>query len=125
MSVVKQKKSEPVKTLLVIVVGMLVIHLLTQHKWALWVSVAVGLSGLISPFLAKQIDFLWNKLGELLSMIVPNILLSLIFFIFLTPIALLSRLFGKKNPLDLKNSEASLFKDHNKPFDKASFEKPW
>lgn len=125
MSAIKQKKTEPVKTLLVIVVGMLVIHLLTQHKWVLWVSIGIGLSGLISPFLAKQIDLLWTKLGELLSMIVPNILLSLIFFLVLTPIALLSRVFGKENQLNLKNSAPSLFKDHNKPFDKASFEKPW
>ncbi len=88
-------------------------------------SFIVGALGLVSGYLAKKIDFLWMKLAWLLSLIVPNILLSVIFYLFLTPIAFLSRAFGDKNPLSLKNTKDSLFKESNKEFDKASFEKPW
>jgi hypothetical protein len=75
--------------------------------------------------LAKKIDYLWMKLTWVLSMIVPNVLLSVIFYLFLTPIALLSRIFGKKNQLTLKNTKDSLFKENTKKFEKSSFEKTW
>lgn len=121
----KQIKSNPTKTVLVIAVGFLIIHFFSGWKWAMNVSIIVGVLGLLSDYLAEKIDYLWMKLTWVLSMIVPNILLSLIFYVFLTPIALLSRLFGEKNQLSLKNTQDSLFKDNTKPFDKTSFEKTW
>jgi predicted ferric reductase len=121
----KLQKTDPIKTVLVITVGMLIVFALTQWKWAFNAAVIVGLLGLLSSFIAKQIDYLWMKLAWVLSLIVPNILLSLIFYLLLTPIALLSRVFGEKNQLNLKNKTDSLFKDYNKVFDKPSFEKPW
>lgn len=121
----KLQKTDPIKTVLVITVGMLIVFALTQWEWAFNAAVIIGLLGLISSFLAKQIDFLWMKLAWVLSLIVPNIILSIIFYFLLTPIAFLSRLFGKKNLLNLKNNTDSLFKDYNKDFDKPSFEKPW
>jgi hypothetical protein len=122
---VKKFKSEPIKTVLVITVGMLVLYFVTDVQWLLIVSLIVGLTGLISPYLAKKIDYLWMKLAWILSLIVPNIILSIVFYLFLTPIALLSRLFGESDPLTLKNSTETLFKDYKKAVDKASFEKPW
>ncbi len=121
----KLQKTDPIKTVLVITVGMLIVFALTQWKWAFNAAVIIGLLGLLSSYIAKQIDFLWMKLAWVLSLIVPNILLSVIFYLLLTPIALLSRLFGEKNQLNLKNKTDSLFKDYNKEFDKPSFEKPW
>ena len=121
----KLQKTDPIKTVLVITVGMLIVFALTQWKWAFNAAVIIGLLGLISSFLAKQIDFLWMKLAWVLSLIVPNIILSIIFYFLLTPIAFLSRLFGEKNHLNLKNNTDSLFKEYNKDFDKPSFEKPW
>lgn len=122
---IKSIKSEPIKTVLVITVGMMVVYLITKLQWVLYISVSVGILGVLSDYLAKKIDYVWMKLTWILSLIMPNILLSIIFYIFLTPVALLSRVFGEKNPLLLKNTSSTLFKDSNKKFDKASFEKPW
>jgi hypothetical protein len=121
----KQINSNPVKTVLIITVGFLIVYMVTKRPWAIKVSVLIGLLGLVSEYLAKKIDFFWMKLTWVLSLIIPNILLTLIFYFMLTPIALLSKLFGNKNQLTLKNTEQSLFKDCKKDFDKASFEKPW
>jgi hypothetical protein len=125
MSTSKKIKSDPKTTLLVITVGMVVVYVITRMNWALIAALAVGIGGLMSGFLAEKIDWLWMKLTHVLSLIVPNILLSAVFYVFLTPIAILSRIFGKSNPLDLKNTAPSLFKDHSGKMDKASFEKPW
>ncbi len=111
--------------MLTIVVGFIIIYLKTKLNWALYVSTIMGLVGIFSDFLSKKIDYLWLKLTLLLSLVVPNILLSLIYFIFLTPIAVLSRLLDKKNGLQLKNKAGSMFMESNKQFNKSSFEKPW
>ena len=121
----KQINSNPVKTVLIITVGFVIVYMATKWTWAIKVSVLIGLLGLLSEYLAKKIDLFWMKLAWVLSLIIPNVLLTIIFYFFLTPLALLSRLFGKKNQLTLKNTERSLFNDHKIDFDKASFEKPW
>lgn len=118
-------KSNPVKTMLTISIGFLVVFIITKVNWVLLVSLIVGLIGMFSTFLSKHIEFLWNKLAWLLGFIVPNILLSIIFYLFLFPIALLSKIFGKKDPFVLKNKTESVFVITNKSFDKKSFEQPW
>lgn len=125
MSAPKTKVSNPSKTVLTIVVGFILVYLITKMKWSLSVAFFVGLAGVLSDFIAKQIDFVWMKLTLVLSYIVPNIVLTLIFYLFLFPIALLTKIFGKKDPMHLKNTASTLFVHHEKVFDKAYFEKHW
>lgn len=119
------KATNPVKTVLIITLGFGILFLLTKYDWMLYVALSVGALGAISTFLAEKIDWIWTKIGWMLSKIVPNIIMTLIFFLVLTPTAFLSRLFGKKDPMDLKNSASSLFKTKSSTFTKESFEKPW
>jgi hypothetical protein len=118
-------KPEPIKTILVVTVGFLVVYFVTKWQWAINISVIVGIFGLLSDFIAKKINFAWIKTTWILSLIVPNILLSLTYFLFLIPLAYLSKIFGVPNQLTLKNTEQSLFKERNKDFNKDSFENTW
>ena len=120
-----KSNSTPTKTVLIIVVGFSVIYYITNAKEFLLVAIGLGGAGALSTWVAMKIDFLWMKLSYLLSLVVPNIILSVVFFLFLTPIALLSRVFGQKNPLGLKNLNDSQFKDHKQQIDQSWFEKPW
>ena len=120
----KQPKSTPFRTVLTITVGFCIIYLATEMRWALITAICVGLIGVFSKFLSEQIDFLWNKLSWFLSLIVPNIILSIVFYFFLFPVALLSKLFGKKDPLFIKNRRASMFVDvEEREFDQKYFER--
>ncbi len=121
----KIKKTEPIKTVLTISVGFSVLYLITKWDWTFITALVVGLAGVFSAYLSEKIDFLWMKLSWFLSLIVPNVLLTIIFFLLLFPIALLSRIFGTKDPLNLNNTKGSYFKNSNRQLDKASFEKPW
>ena len=123
--IMKKTKTGPTKTVLTISVGFVVLYLITKWNWAILIALMVGLIGIFSTHLSKMIDSLWMKLTWFLNLILPNILLGAIFFLLLFPIAVLSRLFGKNDPLNLKNKTASTFRNSNKQFDKASFEKPW
>ena len=65
------------------------------------------------------------KLAWLLGAIVPRIILSAVFYLLLTPIAMLSRIFGDKDPLLLKKRTDSFFKVRVGEIQSSSFEKPW
>jgi len=119
------KTTNPTNTVLTITVGFVIVFLVFQWKWALTVSLLVGIAGLISNRLSSYIDFVWMQLAKVLSYIIPNILLSAIFYLFLFPIALLSRFFGKKDPLLLKNTKSSVYREVNKTFTASSLKNPW
>lgn len=121
----KANKTEPIKTVLTICIGFLFIFLITKHRWAVSVSIIIGLAGLFSPYLSKKIDYLWMKLTYVLGLIVPNILLSIIFYLFLFPISLVARIFRKEDPLKLTNKLNSVYENSNVLFDKKHFEHPW
>jgi hypothetical protein len=111
-------------TMLIISTGFLVIYLLKSWQWAVYVSLGAGIVGIVSPFLSRKIEWLWMKLGKLLSYIVPNILLTLIFYLILFPIALLTKL-GRKDPLMLSPDHESYFVDVGKEIEPKDFEKIW
>jgi hypothetical protein len=116
---------KPYLTILTIVAGLLVVFLISERDWALWAALGVALAGLASSWLATMIHKGWMGLAHLLGLIVPNILLSVIYFVFLFPLALLSRLFGQKDPLHLKPGAPTLFKTYDKAYTAADLEKPW
>ncbi len=121
----KKIKTNPAKTILTITVGFLLIYLITKWKWSIAVSLGIGIIGILSNYLSQKIEFLWMKLSWLLGLIIPNIVLGIIFYLFLFPLALLSRAFGRKDPLYLKNKSESVFKTIHKDFEKSHFEKSW
>jgi len=121
----KKGITDPVRTCLTITVGFILIYKMTQAPVFFWIAFTTGLGSLLSDNISRGIHFVWLKLASLLSMIVPNVLLSVFFYFILFPIALLARLFGKRDPLMLKNRTTSVFKNHAGKFERASLEKPW
>ena len=71
------------------------------HYWALIAGSVVGLITLFYPSLLKPFNILWFKFGMLLGAIIAPIVMMVIFFVVVTPIGLLMRIFGK-DPLRLK-----------------------
>jgi hypothetical protein len=115
----------PLKTILTISMGFLLIFIAKHYKWALTVSMLMGLVGIFSPYLSKKVDFVWMKLAYYMGMVSRTILLSVIFYVFLLPISLLSKVFAKKDPLLRKNNLSSTYMVVDKNFEPAIFEKTW
>ncbi len=110
--------------MLTISMGFLVLYLIKDWQWAVIVSLSVGIIGIISSFLSRKIEWGWMKLGKLLGYIVPNILLSIVFYLVLFPISMLSRIFSK-DPLMLSKDHETYFVDVKKNTDRKDFEKIW
>jgi hypothetical protein len=111
-------------TILIISMGFLILHLVFLWQWAVYVSLVVGITGIASSLISEKIEWGWMKLAKIMGYIIPNILLSIVFFFFLFPISLLSKLFSK-DPLMLSPKYKTCFIDINKEIDKKSFEKIW
>jgi len=117
-------KEKNLETMLTIAVGFIVLFFVFKKQELLYVSLAVGLTGMFSDYLSSKISWAWYKLAEVLGMIVPKIILSIVFYFLLFPIALLSRI-GSKDPMKLKKGYSSYYSDRTTPFKKEDFEKTW
>jgi hypothetical protein len=121
----KKTNESPLKTIMVISMGMLFIYFVFKWQPAILIAFSIGVLGLISNYVAQKIEWVWLKLTYILSLIVPNILMSVVFYGVLTPVAFLSRIFGASDPLKIKHTVHSVYKESNKVFDTKSFEHPW
>jgi type IV secretory pathway TraG/TraD family ATPase VirD4 len=122
MEVPKTDKYKEV--MLTIATGFLALHLIFHWEWAVYVSLGVGVVGVFSRWVSKQVSWVWFGLATILGKIVSNVLLTLVFFLFLTPLAFFYKLFNK-DPLKLKSKYPSYFVTRDIIFSKESFEKPW
>lgn len=118
-------KSNPSLTLLTIIFGLLVFNYFVDNINILYLTLILSGLGVLSSKISLIIEKIWFKISFILSQFIPNILLSVIFFLILTPNALLSRLFKSQTDFDSKNNRRSMFKIQNKSFEKQSFERAW
>lgn len=120
------KSKNPYKDILVIVLGFLFFYLLTKKSFLLYISGGVALAGVSSEFMAEKIVWGWYKLAEGLGYVSSRILLSVIFFLFLTPLAMLYRLSRRTDVLQLKRkSSGSYFTERRHLYVKEDLEKMW
>ena len=59
------------------------------------ISITFLILGLINSKLLSPLNKIWIKLGEVLGIIISPIVMFLVYFIILTPVSLIVRLFGK------------------------------
>jgi hypothetical protein len=117
-------REKNLETCLVISLGFIGLYIFFSINLFIYISLAIGIMGLISNTMAKGITWIWYKLAEVLGAVVSRILLTILYFLFLVPIAFLSRISGK-NPLILKKLDKSYFirRDHN--YVARDLENPW
>ncbi len=121
------EKAKKLETLLVITAGLLVLYYFFESKYFFYAAAFVSIGGLMFPFLANAIHWFWYKLAFVLGYVNSRILLSLIFFIFLMPIAFLAKLFTT-NALQLKKKTAdndSYFVTRDYQYEKKDLENVW
>ena len=76
--------------------------------WSIPISVIFLVLGLLNSKLLNPLNIVWVKFGELLGRIIAPIAMSIIYFIFVTPIGLFMRLIGK-DLLNIKFSKANTY----------------
>ena len=124
-----KKKSEGHRELetISVLAGFLLLLNLSLHRPVLVNSaLALLFIGLFVRPVSRIISRGWLIFAERLGAINSKIILTMVFFLFITPIAFLYRLFSK-NPLQIKreNHLTTLYLERNHLCDRADFEKMW
>lgn len=113
------------KTALVIVSGLLVFYYFFEINILFYVAMAVGILSVFIPKFAAILELAWFKLAYALGWINSRILLTIVFFVFLFPIALLARLFTK-DPLQISASKTnSVYSNRDHLYTKEDLKNIW
>jgi hypothetical protein len=124
----KPNREKDIETILTICVFLVIFFFIGKqhHKYFLTLSVILGLIGMFSKYLTAKISWAWWKLSELMGAVMSRVILSIVFFVFLVPIAWLSRLFSKKDNLQLKRTTRdSYYTIRNHLFEAKDLENGW
>ena len=111
-------------SLVVIAIGFAVLYLVFKNYWLL-APVALSVLGFAISPLSEMIHRGWLMLAKVLAYINSRILLSVIFFLFLTPIALLMRLLGKTQFIKKVPLQQSLFVTRNHLYNRQDLQNPF
>ena len=85
----------------------------------------LGILSLVSKAFASILTAGWGKLIAGIGFVNSRILLSLIFFVVLLPVSLLSRVFRKDSLLQLKKNDKSYFTERNHTYVGKDMENTW
>lgn len=108
------KKGNQYEILLTISTGLVVIYLMTHNKYIIYGVVCINILTLLIKPIANLIAIGWMKLSNVMSIAGSWLFLSVIYYIFLTPIAVIYRLI-KGDILKKKRSshKKSMFVERN------------
>lgn len=120
------KRIETLKTLTVLSIAVLVGFLVFDAEWLLWIAIILLTGAALETAVTSALAKYWMKFAEILGSINSKVILSVIFYVILTPIALLYR-FSHKTVVHrfLGTERESYFDDKRSTYDRKSFEKPW
>ena len=93
---------------------------------ALAIAAALIFAVLFVPIVLRPLAYLWQKLAEVLGFFVNKIFFGIVFFLIVTPVGLLRRLFTK-DPLSLafKNTKESALIEREVVFTKEHITHPF
>ena len=83
------------------------------RTWTFWISVPSLIIGILRPGLLFYPYKVWMSLGLVLGWINSRVILGLVYFIVLLPIALIMKIFGY-DPLRIKRSDKKSYMENKK-----------
>jgi hypothetical protein len=119
------RRIEVVETLSVLALATLVFYFVWEVKWLIWLATGLLILTLKPNPLANLIVRLWLKLSEHIGNFMSKIILSLVFFFLLTPLAAFYRLFNREMTKSFfDRTSASTFRSAKVP-GRDAFKNPW
>jgi len=117
--------NKPTETMLVLAMACLAAYVLWHAKVLLWLSFGFGLVGILSPWMSRQIARLWMGLTQVLGRISNAVLLSVVYWLVVVPVAVFRRLRKKDKLTRFDQFVGSNFTKRDHTFEKEDLEKTW
>lgn len=122
MSNTTKRTISPYESVLALTFLLLVVYHFMGYKMIFIATIAFVLLCLLSPTVSRWVHQAWTALTQAIGWVMTRVLMTIVFFVFLTPLAFLFRLFSKKN---LDNTSQSFFIDRKHTFTPKDIESPW
>jgi hypothetical protein len=123
----KITKEQSRDTGMAMVLLLLILAIRAKREGYLYAAIALQVLNMIVPQLFRPVAVLWLGFADLLGAIMPKVLLSIVFFLVVMPVAILRRLAGKDS-LKLrafKASKGSIMLERNHKFSATDLERPF
>lgn len=123
-------RQKHLETILVLVLALGIIYWFSHDKnpqlgrYLLLAALVLGLIGVFIPWLADKIHWAWMKLAHLMGWVMSKVILTIVFFVFLLPMALIVRAMGKGS-VRVKQGGSSYYKNRDFVYTKESLENVW
>jgi hypothetical protein len=119
------RRIEVIETISVLALAALVFYFVWEVKWLIWLAMGLLILTLKPNPLANLIARLWLKLSEHIGNFMSKAILSLVFFLLLTPLAAFYRLFNREMTKSFfDRTSASTFRSAKVP-GRDAFKNPW
>jgi hypothetical protein len=118
--------SETSKTITVLTLALLIAYLIFGVKWLLWLAVALCAGNALESRITTAIARYWMRFATIIGGVNSRIILFVMFFLILTPIAFFYRLFNREQVDHFRqNRRPTCFDDVRKSYGPDDFEKLW
>ena len=91
-------------TVLAVSSVLVIFFLLTKVIYLLYISVAISVLSVLFEKFAEGFNYVWLKITKAIGFIINNVLLSVVFFLFLTPLSWLKKAFKSKSKISGNDS---------------------
>lgn len=118
------RREKALETIIILSLASLLIFIWRNINWIIFVPIGLLALSVISKKATIFIGKVWFDFSHYLGIVMSHIILFIIFFIFLIPLALLQRLF-RKNQILKKNSSNSFFHKRNHRYTENDIKHPW
>lgn len=105
----------------------LILSLLTDNLLFIYIAVGLLVINMVVPNIYKALAVFWFGLSQIIGTVVSKVLLTIVFFLLVTPVGIIRNILGLDS-LDLKkwkDSKDSVFKIRNKTFKIEDIVKPY
>lgn len=116
------KNIQKYMTVLAVSSVLVIFFLLTKVIYLLYISVAISVLSVLFEKFAEGFNYVWLKITKVIAFIINNTLLSIVFFLFLTPISWLKKAFKSKSKI---SDNESFFIDRNYLYKSEDLKKTW
>jgi hypothetical protein len=111
-------------SLTVIAIGFGILYFFLRKEWML-IPIGMVFIGFLISSVGTSIHLTWMMIAKVLGFINSRILLSILYFFVLTPVALMMRLVGKGNFIKSIKNKSSLFVIRNHLYTKTDLINPF
>jgi hypothetical protein len=117
-------KSKQMESVIVLVLGLIVLYLVKRREVFLVAAIGLGILSLLVPAMARAVHWGWSGLSFLLGEISGRLVLTVVYFVVLMPLALMARM-TRRPAIRRRAGGNTYFKERNHRYNKEDLIHPW